>query len=270
MRPQGFRRLVAGRPPFEPALRQPLRGNPKPLFVIREDPDRLAAAAAEDEQAARKRIGIELLAAELRQRINPLASVDGFNRNQDAQLRRDLDQDAASNKARLSAAKSETEAPFNWIRSLPWRPSTSRVHSGTDCVCGATSSTNAGEAGCRRTSPRVATRRFRSSHATCNSRAVRLIPSFRATSTAADQSSVGIRAFPLRVLLHSSKRPLASSRVIIAVSLRPIGCPSRQISGGKNDLNSCRRNYSCKLAANSHGLLAFRLRRSRVLLKPFA
>jgi hypothetical protein len=62
--------------------------------------------------------------------------------------------------------------------------------------------------------------RFRSSHATCNSRAVRLIPSFRATSTAADQSSAGIRAFPLRLVLHSSKRTLASSRLTMGALLR--------------------------------------------------
>ena len=159
----------------------------------------------------------------MRQRVYAFPSVDGFNRNQNAQLRRDLNQDAASNKARLSVARSETEAPFNWIRNLPRRPSTSRAHSGTDCVCGATSSTNAGKPGCRRTSTVASMRRFRSSHATCNSLAVRLIPSFRATSTAADQSSAGIRPFPLRLLLHSPKRPFASSRLITAVSLRPIG-----------------------------------------------
>jgi hypothetical protein len=106
--------------------------------------------------------------------------------------------------ARLSTARSEATAPFNWIRSLPRRPSTSRMHSGTDRVCGAISSTNAAEPGCSRTSCAVVTRRFRSSHATCNSLAVRLIPSFRATSTAADQSSAGIRAFPLRLLRELS------------------------------------------------------------------
>src|SRR5580692_1590327 len=63
-------------------------------------------------------------------------------------------------------------------------------------------------------------RRFRSSHATCNSRAVRFTPSFRATSTAADQSSVGIRAFFLRFVLHSSKRTLVSSRLTMGALLR--------------------------------------------------
>src|SRR5208283_4429852 len=53
-----------------------------------------------------------------------------------------------------------------------------------------------------------------------NARAVRLIPSFRATSTAADQSSSGIRAFPLRVVLHSSKRTFASSRLTMGILLR--------------------------------------------------
>jgi hypothetical protein len=57
------------------------------LPVIREDPDRLAAAAAEDKQAAGEWVGIEFLAAELGQRIDSLPCVNGFDRNQDAQLR---------------------------------------------------------------------------------------------------------------------------------------------------------------------------------------
>jgi hypothetical protein len=110
-------------------------------------------------------------------------------------LRCDLYQEATSHNTRLRLARSEAEAPFNWIRSFPRRPSTSSVHSATDCTGGVTNSTNAG---CCGTAPVAGMCRFRSSHATCNSLAVRLIPSFRATSTAADQSSEGIRAFPLR------------------------------------------------------------------------
>lgn len=73
--------------------------------VIREDPDRLATAAAKDKQAPGKGVGSEFLAAELREGIYALPSVDGFDRNQDAQLWRDLDQDADSNNSRLSAAR---------------------------------------------------------------------------------------------------------------------------------------------------------------------
>jgi hypothetical protein len=39
------------------------------------------------------------------------------------------------------------KTPFNCIRSLLRMPFTSKVHSGTDCFCDATSSTNAGEPG---------------------------------------------------------------------------------------------------------------------------
>jgi len=81
---QRFRRFGSRRPPFETAFRQALGGDPKPLPVVRENPDRLATTAAEDEQAAGKRIGIELLAAELGERIDSLPSVNGFDRNQDA------------------------------------------------------------------------------------------------------------------------------------------------------------------------------------------
>ena len=35
----------------------------------------------------------------------PFRAVDGFNRNQDAQLRRDLNQDADSHNSRLSVAR---------------------------------------------------------------------------------------------------------------------------------------------------------------------
>ena len=87
---QPFRGFSACRPPFETALRKTLGGNPEPLAIVGEDSDRLAAAAAKDKQTAGKRIGIELLTAELRQRIDAFSAVDGFNRNQNAQLRGDL------------------------------------------------------------------------------------------------------------------------------------------------------------------------------------
>jgi hypothetical protein len=65
MRSQCLCRFISCRPPLETAFRQALCGHPKPLPVIREDPDRLAAAAAEDKQAAGEWVGIEFLAAEL-------------------------------------------------------------------------------------------------------------------------------------------------------------------------------------------------------------
>jgi hypothetical protein len=102
---QCFCSLVAGRPPFETAFGKALRGNPEPLAIVRQDSDCFAAAAAEDEQAAGKRIGIEFLAAELGERIDPLPSVNGFDRNQNAQVRCDLDQDADSSNSRLSVAR---------------------------------------------------------------------------------------------------------------------------------------------------------------------
>jgi hypothetical protein len=72
MRLQRFRRFSACRPPLETAFRQALCGDPEALPVIREDPDRLATAAAKDKQAARKRIGRKFLPAQLRQRIYAL------------------------------------------------------------------------------------------------------------------------------------------------------------------------------------------------------
>src|SRR5579863_2353266 len=144
MRSQCFRRLISRRPPSEAAFREAFGGKPEPLAIVGEDSDRLAAPAPKDEQASGKRIGIELFPAELRQRIDALPAVDGFNRNQDAQLRRDLNQDADSHNSRLSVARYEADAFFNWIRSLPRRPSSSRVHSGSGFALGVTSSTNVG------------------------------------------------------------------------------------------------------------------------------
>jgi hypothetical protein len=105
MRSQCLRGFVACWPPSETALRQTLRGDPEPLAVVGEDSDCLAAAAAKDKQATGKRIGIEFLTTELRQRIDAFPSVDGFNRNQDAELRRDLDQGADSSNSRISVAR---------------------------------------------------------------------------------------------------------------------------------------------------------------------
>lgn len=48
----------------------------------------------------------------LRDSINTLAAIDGFNRNQDADLRCDLDHEAASHNALLKPARSAAVAPF--------------------------------------------------------------------------------------------------------------------------------------------------------------
>src|SRR5580693_4739578 len=129
MRTQGFRGLLPRWPPSEAALRQAFRREPESLAVIGQQFYSCAPAAAKDEQATGERVGVELLTAQLRQRIDALPAVDGVYRNQDTQLRRDLDQDADSHNSRLSVARYEAEAPFNWMRSLHRRPSTSMTHS---------------------------------------------------------------------------------------------------------------------------------------------
>jgi hypothetical protein len=79
-----------------------------------------------------------------------LPAVDRLDSHQDAYLRRDLDRDAASHNARLSPARSDAEALFNWIRTMQCRPSTSTVHSGIEMARGVSSSTNAGSGFFRR------------------------------------------------------------------------------------------------------------------------
>src|ERR1019366_2802971 len=105
MRSQCFGWFVSCGPPLEPAFRQTLCGDPEALTVIGQNPDRLPAAAAKDKQTAGKGVGIEFLAAELRERVDALSPVDCVYRNQDAQLRRDLNQDADSHNSRLNAAR---------------------------------------------------------------------------------------------------------------------------------------------------------------------
>jgi hypothetical protein len=107
--PRGF---VAGRPPPETPFGQSLGRQPKPLAIELEDPDGGSTAAAEDKQVAGKRIGVELLPAQLSDSINTLPAIDGFNRNQNADLWCDLDHAAASHKLRVKLAKSAAVAPI--------------------------------------------------------------------------------------------------------------------------------------------------------------
>src|SRR5947209_6660284 len=116
MRAQGSRRLRATGPPLETPLRQPLRGEPEPLAVIGQQFYRGAPAAAEDEQTAGEWIRVQLLPAKLRDGIDSLTSVYRLDRNQNAELRCDLYQEASSHNNRLRLARSEAEAPFNRIR----------------------------------------------------------------------------------------------------------------------------------------------------------
>src|ERR1700722_2850388 len=61
VRSQYPRRFVTRWPPAEASLRQTLRGQPKPLAVIREQFDGGAAAAAKEEKTSGERIGWEAL-----------------------------------------------------------------------------------------------------------------------------------------------------------------------------------------------------------------
>jgi hypothetical protein len=56
-------------------------------------------------------------------------SVDGLDGGEDAEMRRDLNQDAVASSALLSSARSPSRTPFQWIRIRPCRPSISMMHS---------------------------------------------------------------------------------------------------------------------------------------------
>jgi hypothetical protein len=88
------------------------------------------------------------------------SSINGFDRNQNTYLRRDLNQPATSHRARLRPAKSAAVAPLQWIRSLPWRPSSFSVYSGSPEHPDDINSTNAVGDAFRATESQAAIRRF--------------------------------------------------------------------------------------------------------------
>jgi hypothetical protein len=71
-------------------------------------------------------------------------SINGLDGNQNANLRRDLNQAPGSQKARLRPARSGAVVPFHAIRIRPRGPSTSIVHSRVAADSRAISSTKAG------------------------------------------------------------------------------------------------------------------------------
>ena len=83
------RRSVAAGPPAKPSLGGSLWTKKSPA-VIDQQTDRLGAAAAKDEHAARKRIACQLLAAQLREPVDTFSSIYGLQRDQNTHLRRDL------------------------------------------------------------------------------------------------------------------------------------------------------------------------------------
>src|SRR6266849_598523 len=78
---QRFGRLGRVRPPYEPSLGKPLRRQPVSLAVIAEETNRGPTAAPKHENASGEWIFGELVLAKPRQGINPLASVDRFDRH---------------------------------------------------------------------------------------------------------------------------------------------------------------------------------------------
>src|SRR6266849_6762065 len=78
---QRFGRLGRFRPPYEPSLGKPLLRQPVSLAVIAEETNRRPTAAPKHENASGEWVFGELVLAKPRQGINPLASVDRFDRH---------------------------------------------------------------------------------------------------------------------------------------------------------------------------------------------
>jgi hypothetical protein len=64
--------------------------------------------------------------------------------NQDAHLRRDLDQETASHNEPVTVATSLAEADFKWTRTVPRLPTSSITHSMSEFGGGVNSPTNVG------------------------------------------------------------------------------------------------------------------------------
>src|ERR1017187_6069526 len=139
------------RPPHEPPLGEPFLCQPVSLAVIAEQPDRAPAAASEHEHTPGKRVFGEFLLAQPRERIDALASIDGFDRHQHPHLGGDLDHLSALRQARSRFVQSGGAVVFHWIRILlPPEDSNSITHSSGGTRSGAISSMNAGLVAFRR------------------------------------------------------------------------------------------------------------------------
>src|SRR5271157_4518272 len=199
------RGLLAARPPHKTPFREPLLRQPEALPVIHQNADRGSPPAAKHKQTTRERIRLLFLLAQSGQRVDALSSIHGFDRHQDAHLRRNLDH-ARSHNARLSPARSGAVVPFHWIRILPCRPSNSMRHSDRPPVWGATSSTNAGAA-VFAIGLADGTIRLSLPYSKRKTFAVWKTPCPRATSAAAAHNGSGIgKRAPLCSLRQRSKR----------------------------------------------------------------
>jgi hypothetical protein len=103
-----------------------------------------STGAAEHEQITRKRICIQLLPAQLGQRVDALPEIDRLHRHQNPHLRRDLNHPSVSRQTRSRLAQSGGTAVFHSMRIFaPLEDSNSMTHSSSGAEGGVISSTNA-------------------------------------------------------------------------------------------------------------------------------
>ena len=81
MRTQCSNRFRTRWPPLESPFGQSFGCEPQALAVILQKSDRCSASGPKDKQPARKWIGIQFLAAQLRECIKPLTTVNGLHCN---------------------------------------------------------------------------------------------------------------------------------------------------------------------------------------------
>jgi hypothetical protein len=94
----------SGGPPLEAARGEAFGTQPKSLAVVGQEFERLAGAVAEDIDCAAQRIFPERLTTDSGEAINPFTEIDGGQRDKDAALRSELEQQRLSKKACSSGA----------------------------------------------------------------------------------------------------------------------------------------------------------------------
>jgi hypothetical protein len=135
-------------PAGEPALREPFLTNPKPLPVVSQTLDGVAAARAENKERAAERVAGQYLTTKSRQTIDAFTKIDGLDGQQNPHLGSNLNHRRWCQKASASGRRSRELAAGKWIAIFaPVRCVNSTRHSGRPFEDGATAnSTKAGKA----------------------------------------------------------------------------------------------------------------------------
>lgn len=104
------RRGASLRPPPELASREPFDAEPKAVAVVDEELDGGSGTVSKNENGAREGVGVELFAAQGRERIDALAEIDRLDADEDLELGDKLDHACEDKNAHQSRSRSSRSA----------------------------------------------------------------------------------------------------------------------------------------------------------------